>query len=76
MGSIIDLMDMSLSKLWGDSEGQGSLVCCSLYRVAKSWTRLSNKATTEELMEQCRIGVKFKGIKNMSHREKFGETLK
>ena len=26
----------------GDSEGQGSLVCCSLHRVAKSWTWLSN----------------------------------
>ena len=26
---INDSMDMSLSKLQGDSEGQGSLVCCS-----------------------------------------------
>ena len=26
---IIDSMDMSLSKLGGDGEGQGSLVCCS-----------------------------------------------
>ena len=26
---ISDSMDMSLSKLQGDSEGQGSLVCCS-----------------------------------------------
>ena len=26
---IINLMDMSFSKLWGDSEGQGSLACCS-----------------------------------------------
>ena len=26
---ITDLMDVSLSKASGDSEGQGSLVCCS-----------------------------------------------
>ena len=26
---ITDLMDMSLSKLLGDGEGQGSLACCS-----------------------------------------------
>ena len=26
---ITDLMDMSLSKHWGDGEGQRSLVCCS-----------------------------------------------
>ena len=29
LDSIIDSMDMSLSKLWGDHKGQGSLVCCS-----------------------------------------------
>ena len=28
LDSIVDLMDMNLSKLW-DSEGQGSLACCS-----------------------------------------------
>ena len=27
--SITDSMDMNLSKLWGDGEGQGSLACCS-----------------------------------------------
>ena len=27
--SITDSADMNLSKLWGDSEGQGSLACCS-----------------------------------------------
>ena len=27
--SITDSVDMNLSKLWGDSEGQGSLACCS-----------------------------------------------
>ena len=32
LGDIIESLDMSLSKL-GDSEGQGSLVCCS------SWGR-------------------------------------
>ena len=27
--SITDSLDMNLSKLWGDSEGQGNLACCS-----------------------------------------------
>ena len=29
LDSIMDSMDMNLKKLWGNSEGQGSLVCCS-----------------------------------------------
>ena len=29
----------------GDSEGQGSLVCYIVCRVAKSWTRLSDQTT-------------------------------
>ena len=29
LDGITDLMDMSLSKLLGDGEGQGSLACCS-----------------------------------------------
>ena len=29
LNGIIDSKDVSLSKLWGDSEGQGSLTCCS-----------------------------------------------
>ena len=45
LDGITDSKDMSLSKL-GDSEGQGSLACCSPW-VAKSWTWLSNwKGTT------------------------------
>ena len=28
LDGITDLMDMGLSKLWGDGDGQGGLVCC------------------------------------------------
>ena len=42
LNGIIDSKDVSLSKLWGDSEGQGSLTCCSSWvkktRVS-NWTR-------------------------------------
>ena len=33
---------------WGDSEGQGSLVCAEFHGVAKNWTQLSN-----ERQQQC-----------------------
>ena len=36
LGGITDSMDMSLSKFGGDSEGQGSLTCCSLWGP-KEW---------------------------------------
>ena len=44
LGGIIDLMDMSLSKL-RDREGQGSLACCSPWGHKESDTteRLNNK---------------------------------
>jgi len=29
LDSITNSVDMNLSKLWGDSEGQGNLACCS-----------------------------------------------
>ena len=32
--------------LLGDGEAQGSLACCRSWRVAKSWTWLSNSTTT------------------------------
>ena len=41
--SITDSMDMSLSKLW-ESDGQGSLVCCSLWSHKE--TRLRDWTTT------------------------------
>ena len=37
LDGITDSMDMSLSEIWGDSEGQGGLVCCSPW-VKKSGT--------------------------------------
>ena len=39
---ITNSMDMSLSKLWGDGDGQGSLVSCSPWGPKES-------DTTEEL---------------------------
>ena len=45
MDGITDSMDMSLSKLQEDGEGQGSLVRCS-HGVAKSWTRVYNGTIT------------------------------
>ena len=39
LDSIIDSMDVSLSKLW-ETEGQGSLACCSPWVL--SWTWVSN----------------------------------
>ena len=41
LDSIVDLMDMNLSKLW-DSEGQGSLTYCSL------WGRVRHDLATEQ----------------------------
>ena len=43
--SITDSMDMNLSKLWGDSEGQGSLACCSPwgYKELDTTQQLNNK---------------------------------
>ena len=41
LDSITNLMDYESEQTLGDSEGQGSLVCCSPW-VAKSWTRLSD----------------------------------
>ena len=43
LDGITDSMDMSLSKQTpGRSEGQGSLVCSAVHRVAKSGTGLSD----------------------------------
>ena len=42
LDGITNSMDMSLSKLWGDGDGQGSLVSCSPWGPKES-------DTTEEL---------------------------
>ena len=41
---ITDSMDMSLSRLWGDNEGQGSGVCCSpwCHKESDTTERLNN----------------------------------
>ena len=46
LDGITDSMDMSLSTL-GDSEGQGSLVCCSswVHKVSDTTEQLSNDIT-------------------------------
>ena len=36
LGGITDSMDVSLSKLREDSEGQGNLVCCSSWGLKES----------------------------------------
>ena len=41
LDGITDSMDMSLSKLQEDGEGQGSLVCC-IHGVTESLTQLNN----------------------------------
>ena len=33
---ITDAMDMSLSRLWGVGDGQGSLACCSPWDLKES----------------------------------------
>ena len=38
LDDITDSMDMNLSKLMGDSEGQGTLACCSLWGSEESNT--------------------------------------
>ena len=44
----------------GDGEGQGSLACCSPYRVTKSRTRVSNRTTSpcyrKGPRQQCTVG--------------------
>ena len=50
LNSITDSMDMNLSKF--GSRGHRSLAC-DLYEVAKSWTWLSNWATTTENSMTC-----------------------
>ena len=51
LNGITDSMDMSLSKRW-DTEGQGSLACCSLW-VWKSRTRLSSWTMPTSLSSLC-----------------------
>ena len=45
--AIADLMDIRLSKPWGDIEGQGGLACCSPWGCKKSdMTEHLNKTST------------------------------
>jgi len=46
--SITGSMDMNLSKLWETVEDKGDW-CAAIHGVTKSWTRLSDRTTTETL---------------------------
>ena len=52
LGGITDSMDMNLNKPWeivDDREGWSAIV----HGVVKSWTRLSNSATTRTMAKSC-----------------------
>ena len=52
--SITDSMDMNLSKLWGDGEGQGSLACCSPWGYKElDTTQQPNNNPTKGLKSSC-----------------------
>ena len=52
LDSITDSMDMSLSKLQKTAEGQGSLVCCSLWghkELDMTYQLNNNKNTSHDI---------------------------
>ena len=60
MHSIIDTMDMSLSKLWEvDREEQGSLACCSPWSHKESDTteQLKSKNNQYIMLKQCVLPI-------------------
>ena len=65
LDSITDSMDMNLSKLWGNSEGQGSLACCSPWghRVGHDLEmEQQQQYLTEKAAEKLKIRICTPGI--------------
>ena len=57
LDGITDSMDMGLSKLLSDSEGQGGLACCSPWGHKETW--ISDWTTTNILLVSCVLAYKF-----------------
>ena len=65
-------MDMNLSKLWDIVENRGAW-CATLYKVAKSWTWLSDWTTTTKQKQYCNISIKT--LKMLHIKKKKKETF-
>ena len=52
LDGITDSMDVSFSKLQGESEGQGSLVCCSLWGCKELHGLESHGLVTDQQQQQ------------------------
>ena len=56
LDGITDSMDMSLSKL-RDSEGQGSLACCSSWGCTPGHDLVSKQQQVDESKKHCSVGA-------------------
>ena len=78
LDGIIDSMDMSLSKL-GDSEGQGSLACCSPWGCKESdmteWLNNNIQSCIEKSVSICYILLFFVALGHSLHSGKEVRTV-